>query len=132
MISTNLSTCACDGHVVVTLCGELDLIDAAYVAASLAALVGRRPAIVVDLTGLEFIDCSGVKALARGRRQARQAGGDLVLAVPQPQVMRLLTSTALANDFSVHATVEAAVSAIARARDLLEHNVASRVSKMPA
>jgi anti-sigma B factor antagonist len=88
MISTNLSMCACDGHVVVTLCGELDLIDAAYVAASLAALVGRRPAIVVDLTGLEFIGCSGVKALARDRRQARQAGGDLVLAVPQPQVMR--------------------------------------------
>jgi len=113
MFSTDLSMCACDGHVVVTLRGELDLIDAAYVAATLAALADRQPAIVVDLTGLEFIDCSGVKALARGRRQARQAGGDLVLAVPQPQVMRLLTSTASAHGFSIHATVEEAVSVIA-------------------
>jgi anti-sigma B factor antagonist len=118
MITTDLKMCACDGHVVVRLRGELDLIDAACVAATLAVTANRQPAIVVDLTGLEFIDCSGVEALARGRRQARQAGGDLVLAVPQPQVMRLLTSTALAHDFSVHATVEEAVSSIATALGL--------------
>jgi len=115
MFSTDLSMCACDGHVVVALRGELDRIDAAYVAATLAALAGRRPVIVVDLTGLEFIDCSGVQALACGRRQVGQAGGDLVLAVPQPQVMRLLTSTALAHDFSIYATVEEAVSSIVNA-----------------
>jgi anti-sigma B factor antagonist len=118
MISTDLSMCACEDHVVVTLRGELDLIDAAYVAATLAAVADHRPAIVVDLTGLEFIDLSGVKALARGRRQARKAGGDLVLALPQPQAMRLVAGAARAYDFSVHATVEEALSSIASASGL--------------
>ena len=41
----------------------------------LAAAVAREPGIIVDLAGLEFIDCSGVAALAPGRRHVRQAGG---------------------------------------------------------
>jgi anti-anti-sigma factor len=74
MFSVDLSTRECDGHVVVALRGELDLVDAADVAAALAAAVAREPRIIVDLAGLEFIDCSGVAALARGRRHARQGG----------------------------------------------------------
>jgi anti-sigma B factor antagonist len=112
MISTDLSIRGCDGHVVVTLCGELDLADAAYVAAALTAVADREPEIVVDLAGLEFIDSIGVAALARGRKHARRAGGDLLLAAPQEQVMRVLTITRLADDFSVYADAEEAVSRI--------------------
>jgi anti-anti-sigma factor len=86
MISTDLSICGCDGHVVVTLHGELDLVDATYVAAVLTAVANREPEIIMDLAGLKFIDARGVAALARGRKQARQAGGDLLLAAPQQGV----------------------------------------------
>lgn len=75
MFSVDLSTRECDGHVVVALRGELDLADAADVAAALAAAVAREPRIIVDLAGLDFIDCGGVAALARGHRHARQGGG---------------------------------------------------------
>jgi anti-anti-sigma factor len=78
MFSVDLSTRECDGHVVVVLRGELDLADAADVAdvaAAVAAAVAREPGVIVDLAGLEFIDCGGVAALARGRRHARRAGG---------------------------------------------------------
>ncbi len=108
MFSTNLSTRSCDGHAVVELRGELDLVDAVAVAAALAAAAVREPQIIVDLTGLEFIDSSGVAALARGRRQAWQAGGDLVLAAPQGEVMLVLALTRLSDAFRVYATVEAA------------------------
>jgi anti-anti-sigma factor len=80
MFSTVLSTRGGDGYVVVVLRGELDLADAAVVAAELAAVAAREPGMIVDLAGLGFIDSSGVAALARGRRQARLAGGDLVEA----------------------------------------------------
>jgi anti-anti-sigma factor len=40
--------------------------------AALAAVAARKPEIVVDLGGLEFIDSSGVAALARGRKHARR------------------------------------------------------------
>src|SRR5271165_5459435 len=110
MFSVDLSTRECDGHLVVALRGELDLADAADVAAALAAAVAREPRIIVDLAGLEFIDCSGVAALARGRRHARQAGGDLLLAAPRQRVLRVLAITRLAGEFSVHASVEEAAA----------------------
>ena len=108
MLSTDLSTCDCDGYVVVALRGELDLADAAEVGAVLGAVAARGPQIIVDLAGLEFIDSSGVAALARGRKHARQAGGDLLLAAPQQRVMRILVITCLAGGFPVYDSVEEA------------------------
>jgi anti-sigma B factor antagonist len=108
MLSTDLSTRDCDGYVVVALRGELDLADAAEVGAVLGAVAARGPQIIVDLAGLEFIDSSGVAALARGRKHARQAGGDLLLAAPQQRVMRILVITCLAGGFPVYDSVEEA------------------------
>jgi anti-sigma B factor antagonist len=108
MFSTDLSTRSCDGYAVVALRGELDLADAAIVAAELTAVAARQPRIIVDLAGLDFIDSSGVAALARGRRQAWQAGGDLILAAPQRRVMRVLAILRLVEAFSVYATAEEA------------------------
>jgi anti-sigma B factor antagonist len=115
MFSTDLTTRSGDGYAVVALRGELDIADAAVVAAELTAVAAREPGIIVDLAGLDFIDSSGVAALARGRRQARLSGGDLVLAAPQRRVMRVLDIIRLAEALSVYPTVE---EAAAQARHL--------------
>ena len=115
MVSMDLSTSG-DGRAVVAWRGELDVADAAGVAAALAAVAGRGPAIIVDLGGLEFIDSSGVAALVLVRKQARRAGGDLLLAAPQQQVLRFLTITRLVDVFSVHASVEQAAGSAGRSR----------------
>lgn len=112
MFNVDLSTRECGGHIVVALHGELDLADAASVAAVLAEVAARPPEIIVDLAPLGFIDSSGVAALAHGRRQARLTGGDLLLAAPRQQVLNVLAITRLADAFSIHASVdEAAASA---------------------
>ena len=112
MFSMDLGSGESRGHVVVALRGELDLLDAAAVAAALKAVAAREPWIIVDLAGLEFIDASGVAALSRGRRHARDAGGDLLLAAPQRQVRRVLAIIWEVDGFAVHASVaEAAASA---------------------
>jgi anti-sigma B factor antagonist len=90
MFSTDLGWAVSGGHAVVALRGELDLVDAAAVATVLGDVAAREPRIIVDLSGLEFIDASGVAALSRGRRRARAAGGDLLLAAPQRRVQRVL------------------------------------------
>jgi anti-sigma B factor antagonist len=108
MVSVDLNVRECDGHVVVALRGELDIADAVSVAAALAAVAARKRTIIVDLAGLEFIDSSGVAALARGRKHARHAGGDLLLAAPRQQVLRVLTLTRLIDAFPVHASVDEA------------------------
>ena len=109
MISVDLSTCKCDGQVIVALRGVLDVADAVSVAAALTAVAARQRDIIIDLAGLEFIDSSGVAALVRARRQARYAGGELLLAAPQQQVLRVLTLTRLLEVFPVHASVAEAV-----------------------
>ena len=119
MFSVDLSTREFDGHVVVVLGGELDLVDAAGVAAALVTVAARAPEIIVDLAALKFIDSSGVAALARGRKLARHAGGDLLLAAPQQQVLRILAITRLIDDFSVHASVEEAAESAGRSRRVI-------------
>jgi anti-sigma B factor antagonist len=116
MFSVDLSTREGDGQVVVALRGELDIADAVSVAAALAAVAARDLEIIVDLAGLEFIDSSGVAALARGRKLARHAGGDLLLAAPQQQVLRVLTLTRLIEVFPVHASVDEAVNRAGRSQ----------------
>ena len=112
MFSMDLGSGESGGHAVVALYGELDLVDAAAVAAALRAVAAREPRIIVDLAGLEFIDASGIAALSRGRRHARNAGGDLLLAAPQRLVRRVLAIIWEGGGFAVHASVaEAAASA---------------------
>jgi anti-sigma B factor antagonist len=111
MFSVDLSTSECAGHVSVAVRGELDIASAAGAAAALAAVAARKPEIVLDLAGPEFIDSSGVAALARGRSHPRHAGGDLLLAARRQQVLRVLTLTRLIEVFPVHASMEAASSA---------------------
>ena len=109
MAAVGLSTREYGGHVVVALDGELDAVDAESVMAALAAVVARDPRIIVDLAALEFIDCCALGALGRVRAQARQAGGDLLLAAPRGPVRRILALTGLSDVFSVHASVADAV-----------------------
>ncbi|HEX9554829.1 MAG TPA: STAS domain-containing protein [Streptosporangiaceae bacterium] len=116
MCSVDLINRECDNQVVVVLRGELDVAVAVSVVAELSVVAARERDIIVDLTGLEFIDSSGLAALVRVRKHARHAGGDLLLASPQQQVLRLLTLTRLIDVFSVHASVDEAARGAGRSR----------------
>jgi anti-sigma B factor antagonist len=116
MASVDVNTRKCGGRVVVTLRGVIDVLDAVSVAAALVAVAAQEPEIIVDLAGVEFSDSSGVAALVRGRKHAWHAGGDLLLAAPQQQVLRVLAATRLIDVFSVHASVDEAASSPGRSR----------------
>ena len=112
MLDMDLGSGEYGGYAVVALRGELDLMDAADVADALEVFAAREPRIIVDLSGLEFIDVSGAAALSRVRRHARDAGGDVLLAAPQQRMVRRVLSVIWEGDgFAVHASVaEAAAS----------------------
>lgn len=111
MVSAELDVRTCGDHVMVTLHGELDVIDAAAVSTVLAAAVAGAPQVVIDLTGLEYIDCCALGVLSRTRSQARRAGGDLLLAAPGALVRRVIAVAAMSADFTVHASAGEAVRA---------------------
>jgi anti-sigma B factor antagonist len=119
MFSMNLGSRESRGHAVVALYGELDLVDATAVAAALGVVAAREPRIIVDLAGLEFMDASGVAALSRGRKHARNAGGDLLLAAPQRLVRRVLAIIWEIDGCAVHASVAAAVASAGASRQAI-------------
>ena len=116
MFSAEWSTGGSGGQAVVALRGELDVVDAASLAAALMAAVARESVIVADLAALEFIDSSGAAALVLACRQARRAGGDLLLAGPQDQVLQFLMVSGLADVICVRASVEDAARDTGRSR----------------
>jgi anti-sigma B factor antagonist len=126
VLRVDLSTPECGGPVVAALRGDLDAAAAADVETALAAAAARGSWVVADLAGLEFIDCSGMAALARVREQARQAGGDLLLAAAPEQVLRLLILTRLTGAFSVHASTGQAAAAAG------SHRAAAPLAGRPA
>ena len=86
---------AVEGDVArVTLRGELDLDRAGALAEELSSLAGRgASSVVVDVSGLNFIDSSGLRALLSAREQLESAGATLRLAELSPAVDRVLEMT---------------------------------------
>ena len=79
MPGVELSTRACEGHVVVALRGDLDIIGAADAGAAITALVVPDRCLIIDVSALDFIDCGSLDALLRVQWLAWSTGGDQVL-----------------------------------------------------
>ena len=54
------------------------------------AIASGRPRIVVDLSGVPFMDSSGLGALIGCLKSARETQGDLRIVSPSPQVAMVL------------------------------------------
>ncbi len=98
------------GCVVVAVRGELDVCTAADGLSALSAPAAAGARVVVDLAGLAFMDCYSLNEIMAVRARARRAGGDLVLAGPQPMVLRLLVLCDVVSRGLVFASVDEAVS----------------------
>jgi anti-sigma B factor antagonist len=119
MFNVELSVSGHGGYAVVALCGELDLADVPVVASHLMATVAAfGPSIIVDLAGLEFIDCCGLRVLVRVLNWTRESGGDMYLVGPRLPVRRVLEMAGLIGVFSVYPSVEQAVTGAKLARPL--------------
>lgn len=60
MPGVELSTSACDGHFVVALPGDLDIIGAADAGAAATALVIPDRCLTIDMSALDFLDCGSL------------------------------------------------------------------------
>jgi anti-sigma B factor antagonist len=71
--------------------GRLNMVSAAALRETVnEALSAGRTHIVVDFSGIVFVDSSGLGALIGCLKSARQAGGDLRIAQPSAQVTMVL------------------------------------------
>jgi anti-sigma B factor antagonist len=95
-----------DASVVVTIRGNLDIDSGTTLTTTLDQVLGRpEPRIVVDLSGVEFCDSTGLSALIVGHNRAAADGGWLRLAAPGEFLQRLLGTVGLTSRLGVYPTV---------------------------
>jgi anti-anti-sigma factor len=89
-----------NGYQIVSVTGELDIATAEQAYSYISEVIDGRPAPVsVDLSGVSFCDASGLGALARIARHARQAGRQLKLTSARPSLMKIMRITGLDRAF---------------------------------
>jgi anti-sigma B factor antagonist len=100
-----------DDTVVITVRGNLDIDSAAVLTTTLDQVLDRpAPRVVVDLSGVEFCDSTGLSAFVIGHNRARTTGGWLRLAAPGTFLAGLLTTVGLTARVGVFPTVAEALS----------------------
>jgi anti-anti-sigma factor len=70
---------------------------------------GEQPRIVLDLSGVDLCDSSGLNVMAQTHLMARQHGGWLRLAGAQPLVREVLDATRLTGTLPLYETVDQAI-----------------------
>jgi anti-sigma B factor antagonist len=100
------------GHTVVAAAGTIDRTTALQLRSMLLEAIGRDgPYVVLDLTGVEFIDEIGLDALQRTAARAGALGGHFRLAAPRPAIAARLRDAGLDRTIGVYRTPVAATEA---------------------
>jgi len=102
-----------DRTTVIAVDGEIHVSTAPEFSGVLSAsLAGGRNRLVLDLTGVTFIDSTGLSVLLNALRRITRAGGAMALVCSNPTVLRLFEITKLDSTFDLHAELEPAIAAV--------------------
>ena len=94
------------GNVVVQVHGELDHHAAPELRDRLTDVIELQGnlSVVLDLSGMTFIDSTGLEVFVGALKQVRAMGGDLTLSAPSPATYRLLEICGLVDAFTITRT----------------------------
>lgn len=86
-----------DGYPVVSVCGEIDLYTAPQFQLALTSAEKDRPVLIVDLSGISYIDSAGLSALLLTYKRLSGRGAKLYVVAPpdNPGVRRVMEVTRL-------------------------------------
>ncbi|MFF1542215.1 STAS domain-containing protein [Streptomyces sp. NPDC058291] len=102
---------AVDGMRVLTVRGEIDHDVKDVLSEALLSFDAATPRTVVDLSGVTFMDSSGINVFVAAHQAMSDAQGWLRMACVQESVLRLLQLVGLDQVIGCHATVEQALTA---------------------
>jgi anti-anti-sigma factor len=97
-----LSTTLADDRAIVTVGGEVDLETASQLGDHALEALRECPHVVLDLSGVTFMDSTGLKVLLSIQRRTDLAGGSLAIAGATRTVRRILELTGLDQTFALY------------------------------
>jgi anti-sigma B factor antagonist len=96
---------------VVRACGEVDLHTAPDLRGPLdEAVAAAVSLIVVDLTGVDFMDSTGLSVIVAAVADAREYGGELRVAAAAGKITKLFTLTGVDREVGLYPSVDAALA----------------------
>ncbi|NUR61769.1 MAG: STAS domain-containing protein [Catenulispora sp.] len=90
-----------DGRVVLTVLGDVDLAVHARFQAEAEPWAAPPNHLVVDCSGVTFLDSMGLRVLVQLRRLVTEDGRDFALRAPSPAVLRVLELAGVESLFSI-------------------------------
>jgi anti-sigma B factor antagonist len=99
------------GGSICLACGELDA-STAWQLREVLAERASSPVLLINLSGVFFIDSAGLGALVGGIRRAKELGGDVAIICNRPVINRLLVTTGLGRIVAIVETSEEAMASL--------------------
>lgn len=110
-VDFSVSSAQVNDRTVVTASGELDAYSAPMLQAQLDPVSQvSGAALVVDLSGVGFIDSTGLGVLVTTLKHVREAQGSLDVVVTAPRVLKVFALTGLDVVIPLHATLDEALA----------------------
>jgi anti-sigma B factor antagonist len=108
-VELKVSTRSHAGHAVMAIAGEIDLYTAPRLQSEFTRLLEETgpDRVVIDMSGVEFCDSTGMNVLLSALKRLKERGGVLEVAAPRPAVRKILQVTGLDSVFTVHESVPA-------------------------
>lgn len=101
-----------NGWAVLQVRGEVDLYTSPQLRDGITELLDQGAnRIVIDLSGIEFMDSTGLGVLVVGLKRAKERDGEFALVCREGSVQKILSITGLDRVFSIHGSVAEATGA---------------------
>ena len=100
-----------DGRTIVAATGEVDVYTAPVLDEALSTAVsGGATRLVVDLSGVDFLDSTGLSVLVKALKRVRDADGSLDVVVTAERVAKVFRITGLDQVIPVHPSLADALA----------------------
>lgn len=105
-----------DGGITkVVLTGRIDIAGSHEIDMPLSIVGGSRRAVVIDLSGVEFMASLGLRSIVLSGKSVLRKGGKLVLLAPQPAVEEVISTSGIDELFQIFHDEAAAIAAVSPA-----------------
>jgi anti-sigma B factor antagonist len=98
------------GLPVVSAPAEIDVANSGLLRLALLRAAAVNPVVVVDMSGTEFCDSTGLSVLVCARRRVQADGGEVRLVVRTAPVLRILSITGVGSLLGVFGSLDEALA----------------------
>ena len=107
-----LSSSECDGTLIITLIGDLDIVTSRQLDDTLADSRAGLDHVVLDLSAVDFMDTSSLAVIVSHWKKLTAQGGSLALAGARYRYTKTLWITGLAHRLPLYDTAADAIAAL--------------------